>query len=227
MEGPIRVGKMTVAGDGQAAVAANLRALGHTVEIDDAALAEMSAYFEDLALAEGLPRGVPSDFDESYFHHQIPGGMLTTMKRQLAEIRQLDKLPAVFEETARVREELGFPIMVTPFPQMVCTQALFNVVGAKRYGQVSDQVVRYVLGKFGRPTRPVDDAVKAAILDRETIERISTRNLKRIRYADNETNYCAGCQTGGKVLADRGLSRLLGADWPRTLEELENLQTRR
>jgi formamidopyrimidine-DNA glycosylase len=45
----------------------------------------------------------------------------------------------------------------------------------------------------------------------------------RIRYADNETNYCARCQTGGKVLADRGLSRLLGADWPRTLEELEAL----
>jgi len=48
----------------------------------------------------------------------------------------------------------------------------------------------------------------------------------RIRYADNETNYCARCQTGGKVLADRGLSRLLGKDWPRTLEELEALKRR-
>jgi formamidopyrimidine-DNA glycosylase len=48
----------------------------------------------------------------------------------------------------------------------------------------------------------------------------------RIRYADNETNYCAKCQTGGKVLADRGLSRLLGTDWPRTLEELEALHNR-
>ena len=47
--------------------------------------------------------------------------------------------------------------------------------------------------------------------------------VQRIRYADNETNYCARCQTGGKVLADRSLSRLLGADWPRTLEELEAL----
>ena len=49
--------------------------------------------------------------------------------------------------------------------------------------------------------------------------------VQRIRYADNETNYCARCQTGGKVLADRGLSRLLGADWPRTLEELELLKS--
>jgi formamidopyrimidine-DNA glycosylase len=50
--------------------------------------------------------------------------------------------------------------------------------------------------------------------------------IQRIRYADNETNYCARCQTRGKILADRGLSRLLGADWPRTLEELETLKRR-
>jgi len=50
--------------------------------------------------------------------------------------------------------------------------------------------------------------------------------VQRIRYAGNETNYCARCQTGGKVLADRGLSRLLGKDWPRTLEELEALKQR-
>ena len=52
------------------------------------------------------------------------------------------------------------------------------------------------------------------------------QKILRIRYADNETNYCAHCQTAGKVLADRGLSRLLGGDWPRTLEELENLKRR-
>lgn len=50
--------------------------------------------------------------------------------------------------------------------------------------------------------------------------------VQRIRYADNETNYCATCQTGGKLLADRSLSRLLKSDWPRTLEELENLRRR-
>jgi formamidopyrimidine-DNA glycosylase len=51
--------------------------------------------------------------------------------------------------------------------------------------------------------------------------------VQRIRYADNETNYCARCQTGGKLLADRALSRLLGADWPRTLEEMEQLRSLR
>lgn len=52
------------------------------------------------------------------------------------------------------------------------------------------------------------------------------QTIQRIRYADNETNYCAQCQTGGRVLADRSLSRLLGADWPRTLDELEALKRR-
>jgi formamidopyrimidine-DNA glycosylase len=50
--------------------------------------------------------------------------------------------------------------------------------------------------------------------------------IQRVRYADNETNYCARCQTGGRLLADRALSRLLGADWPRTLDELEALKRR-
>jgi oxaloacetate decarboxylase alpha subunit len=146
--------------------AANLRALGHTVDIDDAALAETSAYFTALADAEGLPHGSPSEFDEAYFRHQIPGGMLTTMQRQLAEIRQSDKLPAVFEETARVREELGFPIMVTPFSQVVCTQAVMNVLAGERYANVPDEVMRYMLGRFGAPPGHVDDNVRDRVLSR-------------------------------------------------------------
>jgi len=63
-----------------------------------------------------------------------------------------------------------------------------------------------VHGRFGQPCRRCGE------------------KIQRIRYADNETNYCAKCQTGGKVLADRSLSRLLGADWPRTLDELEALK---
>jgi formamidopyrimidine-DNA glycosylase len=57
----------------------------------------------------------------------------------------------------------------------------------------------------------------------EPCRRCGAKTL-RIRYADNQTNYCANCQTGGRVLADRGLSRLLGSDWPRTLDELKELR---
>jgi oxaloacetate decarboxylase alpha subunit len=70
------------------------------------------------------------------------------------------------DEVSRVRAELGYPIMVTPFPQIVCGQALYNVIGTERYGNVSDQAIRYVLGRFGRPTAPVDENVRDRILSR-------------------------------------------------------------
>jgi oxaloacetate decarboxylase alpha subunit len=145
---------------------ANLRAMGHTVPIDDAALARVNDYWWRLAKAENLPPGTPQAFDASFLKHQIAGGVMTTTVRQLQELKLEHRMADVIAETEQVRRDLGQPIMVTPFPQMVCTQALFNVVGAGRYAQVSDQVIRYVLGKFGRPTSPVDKAVEAAILDR-------------------------------------------------------------
>jgi oxaloacetate decarboxylase (Na+ extruding) subunit alpha len=147
-------------------VVANLRESGHTVDIDDRALALVAGFFERLAQAEGLPSGTPQEYDAAFLRHQLPGGAITTTKRQLEELNLQDRLPAVIEETIRVRADLGFPIMVTPFPQIVCTQALFNVIGTERYGNVPDQVIRYVIGRFGRPTAPVDPNVKDRILSR-------------------------------------------------------------
>jgi len=145
---------------------ANLREAGHAVPVDSGILDELSDYWWRVARAEGLPPGQPQAFDASFLKHQMAGGMVTTTKRQLEELNLGHRLADVIAEVAQVRAELGHPIMVTPFPQMVVSQALFNVIGERRYAQVSDQVIRYILGKFGRPTRPVDAKVEAAILDR-------------------------------------------------------------
>ncbi len=145
---------------------ANLRELGHEVDVNEAALNRVAEYFASLANAEGLPAGTPQEYDAAFLRHQLPGGAITTTIRQLEELKLSDRLPAAIEETIRVRAELGYPIMVTPFPQIVCTQAVFNVIGAERYGTVPDQVIRYVLGRFGRPTAPVDPDIKDRILDR-------------------------------------------------------------
>ena len=147
-------------------VVANLRELGHTVDIDDRALAQVADYFTRLAAAETLPVGVPQEYDASFLRHQVAGGVITTVKRQLAELKAEHRFDEVMEEVGRVRADLGYPIMVTPFPQIVCTQAFYNVVGSERYSNVSDQVIRYVLGSFGRPIAPVDPNVKDRILDR-------------------------------------------------------------
>jgi oxaloacetate decarboxylase alpha subunit len=144
---------------------ANLREMGHHVDIDDRALGLACDFFGRLAAAEELPVGRPQDFDAAFLHHQIAGGVMTTTRRQLREIGMEDRFESLIEEVGRVRAELGYPIMVTPFPQMVVSQALFNVMG-ERYANVPDQVIRYVLGSFGRPTAPIDPQVHDRILDR-------------------------------------------------------------
>ncbi len=147
-------------------IVANLRDLGHTVPVDDRLLAVVARYFDRLAAAESLPAGRPQQFDAAFTRHQLAGGVLTTLRRQLAELGLSARYGAVIEEVTRVRAELGYPIMVTPFPQMVMGQALSNVLSGSRYEVVADQVIRYVLGSFGKPTAPVEPWVLDRILDR-------------------------------------------------------------
>ena len=154
-------------------VVSNLRELGHTIRIDDQALAEVSRYFTRLAEAEGLPAGKPQGFDAAYLHHQLPGGMVGTMRRHLAESRLSHMEAAVIEELGRVREELGWPIVMTPFSQILLTQAVMNVTNRERYQVIPDEAVRYALGRFGKPNVPIDPQVMERI---ESLPR--TRELR-------------------------------------------------
>ena len=146
-----------------ARVVANLRALGHTVTVDDEALARVNQYFTQLAQAEGLPIGTPQAFDARYLKHQLPGGMVGTTRRQLAEARLSHLEGAVIEELGRVREELGWPIVMTPFAQILITLALMNVMNKERYKIIPDEAIRYAIGRFGRPTVPIAAHVLARI----------------------------------------------------------------
>ena len=141
----------------------NLSVEGIGCDVDREALAAYAAWLSALARAEGQVPGAPSAYDARYFRHQLPGGMIGTMRRQLRELRQEHRWQEVTEEVERVRAELGYPIMVTPFSQIVGAQAVMNVVGTERYASVSDQVIRYVIGRFGTPPRAVDPAVRDRI----------------------------------------------------------------
>jgi len=154
-------------------VVANLRELGHRVDVDDSALARVANYFTRLAEAEGLAVGRPLGFDAAYLKHQLPGGTVGTMRRHLAESRISHLEGAVLEELDRVRQELGWPIVMTPFAQMVITQAVMNVTGGERYSVIPDEVIRYALGRFGRPNVPIDAKVMERI---ESLPR--TRELR-------------------------------------------------
>ena len=143
---------------------ANLKAMGHSVDIDEDAAREVAEYFTALAEAEGLPTGRPMHFDAAYLRHQLPGGMVGTMRRHLADHGVPELEGAVIEEMGRVREELGWPIVMTPFAQMLQTQAVLNVTGSERYGVIPDEIIRYALGKFGRPNMPIEPEVMDRIM---------------------------------------------------------------
>jgi oxaloacetate decarboxylase (Na+ extruding) subunit alpha len=187
----------------------NLRELGHGIDIDDRSLALATDYFTRLAAAEGLPSGAPQEYDAAFLRHQIPGGVMTTIRRQLAELRLQDKLPAVMQEVERVRAELGYPILVTPFPQIVCTQALLNVIGKERYDNVPDQVIRYVIGRFGRPTRPVDPNVYDRILARPRARELMSEPT--LSLAELRRKFPAARSDAGRTARRHGGGRSGGA----------------
>ncbi|HEX3277001.1 MAG TPA: hypothetical protein VHR40_00645, partial [Thermoleophilaceae bacterium] len=142
----------------------NIEAEGLSHDLDVEALAEVSEHFRALALDRGLPLGAPAEYDGAYYRHQMPGGMVTTTRRMLAEVGRPELFDAVLEEVTRVREEMGYPIMVTPVSQFVATQATMNVVGGERWRDVSDEMVRYFLGHFYDPPAPVDPQVADRVL---------------------------------------------------------------
>jgi oxaloacetate decarboxylase alpha subunit len=137
-------------------IVSNLLSLGHGVDLDLEALKDAGRFFSQIASAEGLAVGAPQGFDADYLNHQLPGGMIGTMRRQLAEARMSHLEPAVIKEISQVRRELGWPIVMTPFAQMVMTQAFMNITTGKRYSVIPDEVIRFAIGRFGRPTSPID-----------------------------------------------------------------------
>jgi oxaloacetate decarboxylase alpha subunit len=97
-----------------------------------------------------------AEYDLFSLQHQIPGGMTGTLKAQLEQYGMTDRMGEVLEETARVRRELGYPMMVTPFSQLVGIQAVLNVVTGNRYSVVPDEVVQYAAGYYGETPAPIE-----------------------------------------------------------------------
>ena len=142
----------------------NLEAEGFAHRLDPEALARAGAYFRELVREKRLPPGVPLEYDAAYYRHQLPGGMVTTTKRMLDEIRRPELFDAVLEEVVRVRAEMGYPILVTPVSQLVAYQATRNVIDPERWLDVSDETVRYFLGHYGEFAAPPDEDVTDRVL---------------------------------------------------------------
>ncbi|OPY79378.1 MAG: 2-oxoglutarate carboxylase large subunit [Syntrophorhabdus sp. PtaU1.Bin153] len=143
----------------------NAKLLGFTSDMDEDALAAESKYFREITEREGFAIGVPTEYDLYYFQHQVPGGMMTNFTRQLREVGMIDKLDAILEECIEVRKDLGFPVMATPFSQIVGAQALENVLSGERYKNFTDETLKYIAGCYGEPIVPVDQNLLDKVMD--------------------------------------------------------------
>ena len=134
----------------------NLRHFGYTDALDDRLLVELRDHFTEAAARQGMPVGAPVEYDVFHFEHQMAGGVVSNLKQQLAAAGLSDRFEDVLHESAQVRKDLGWPIVVTPFAQLMVTQSVLNVVSTERYTAVADEIKKYVLGYYGEPPAPID-----------------------------------------------------------------------
>ncbi|MBB5750292.1 pyruvate carboxylase subunit B [Micrococcus sp. TA1] len=156
------------AGNGQPSVqnvVRDLRALGYVVNVDDGKIDEISETIRQIAEHEGKPLGEPVEYNGLHFMHQTPGGMLSNFRTQLATAGLADRYEELLHEIARVRSELAYPIMITPFAQFVGTQAAMNVMTGERYKMVPNEIKKYVLGYYGDLLADIDPELRQRIID--------------------------------------------------------------
>lgn len=149
----------------------NLRLMGYEVPLDLEPIREASRFLTAVAQNEGLPVGQVAHYDLFHYKHQIPGGVISNLQRMLKDAGMEDRIRQVLEEIPRVREDLGWPVMVSPYSQFVAVQALMNVMHGERYRVVLDEIAKWVYGYYGKLECPVDP---------EAMDRISERASRRI-----------------------------------------------
>ncbi len=155
---------------------ATLQGTKYDTGIDLEALNEVTEYFRPLRdkyLDSGLIDPKVLGVDINTLVYQVPGGMLSNLISQLKQQNKMDKLDAVMAEVPKVREDLGFPPLVTPMSQMVGTQAVFNVIIGERYKMVPKEIKDYVKGLYGQPTAPISEEIREKIIGKDEV--ITTR----------------------------------------------------
>ena len=131
-------------------VLASAERLGRAPTMNRTALQEVDDYFDWICTRDDLPRGERQSFDPALYEHQIPGGMISNLRAQLATLGIAHREHEILEETAQVRKDLGYPILVSPFAQYIVTQAVLNVMQGERYKTIPDEVKLYLRGHYGK-----------------------------------------------------------------------------
>ena len=139
---------------------AALEGTGFETGLDLAALQEVTAYLREVRRKYWQFESEFTGVDTRVLVNQVPGGMISNLSNQLKEQGALNRMDEVLAEIPRVREDLGFPPLVTPTSQIVGTQAVLNVMTGARYKSVTNEVKNYFLGQYGKAPAPVNENVK-------------------------------------------------------------------
>ena len=151
---------------------ASLKNSKYDTGLDLNLLIEIAEYFEGIRqkyIKEGLLNPKVLEVNVKTLKYQVPGGMLSNLVSQLKSQGAMDRFEDVLEEVPKVREDLGYPPLVTPMSQMVGTQAVFNVVLGERYKMIPTEVKNYVKGLYGKPTIPIKEEIKEKIIGSEEV----------------------------------------------------------
>ena len=114
--------------------------------------------------------------------YQIPGGMLSNLINQMKSLNAIDKYEEVLREIPKIREDLGFPPLVTPMSQMVGAQAVFNVISGERYRTVPTEIKKYVKGLYGKSAAPVSEEIRKQIIGENEVITVRPADLIEMEY---------------------------------------------
>lgn len=140
----------------------NMRRLGFDTTLNEEPLPRIAAHLRRVAEAEHYTVGVPREYNLAHSQHQLPGGMTGTLINQLRQYGMESRYDELLEEIAVVRAEMGYPIMATPYSQLVGIQAMLNIVNGERYAVFPDENLMYLAGHMG----PIPGQVAPEVLDR-------------------------------------------------------------
>jgi oxaloacetate decarboxylase alpha subunit len=151
--------------------------LGIPISLDMDAVRKLDDYMSWVTYKERKPVPARVAYDpqeyQRFIKHQIPGGMISNFRNQLREAGLAHRLDEVIEEVGRVRAELGYPIMITPFSQFVGVQATLNVIVGERYKTVPNEVRLYAQGYYGDSGAPIDPNVLDRIFNGRSVQRVN------------------------------------------------------
>ncbi len=156
---------------------AALHDAGHDTGLNLELLDKATRHFREVRKKYHQFESAYNGVDTSVLLSQVPGGMMSNLANQLKEQGALDRIQEVFEEIPRVRQDLGFPPLVTPTSQIVGTQAVINVLGGKRYDTITNEVKKYLQGWYGQAPAEVDAELQRRAVGKEELVEERPANL--------------------------------------------------